>query len=592
MNKKTLVFGLIIFLLTIQYAFATQDIFYRKVENAKLAGALITGLADVNISFYDAATSGASFYNETIADVNFTSGEAFLTLDGDKTNLDFSSQYWIEMKVNTTTFDRQKVGSYGFCLLSNSSILDADTIAFTGVNSTVILNSSGTLQINQTTFDAKYLDDTDTDTTYNSDEIYIYESSDVFYLNETAMNATIGVLDTDTNTFNSSGEKIAAVNATIGTLTMNISCNNIVDGSDADFCADADTGAASGNSSGEMIFAVNNTIGTLTMNVSCNSIVDGSGDDLCTVADTDTDTIAFTGVNNSVVTNVSGVLNINQSFFDGLYLDDTDTTYDSDEIYIYESSDVFYLNETALNATVEALDTDTDTNTYNSSGEMVETINKTVGTFTMNLSCSNVVDETGDDLCTVADTDTDTIAFTGTNLSVILNNSGSLGINQTTFDSLYLDDTDTTYDSDETYIYESSDVFYLNETALNATIGVLDTDTYNSSTDMVETINKTGGTYMINVSISTDLVCTDCITGTEIAELTDADVSNTLTCSVLTDDDTYALTASAETFDENVVFAKNITIENIHGESDASHYITNNATCWIFKADTATLNIC
>lgn len=39
----------------------------------------------------------------------------------------------------------------------------------------------------------------------------------------------------------------------------------------------------------------------------------------------------------------------------------------------------------------------------------------------------------------------------------------------------------------------------------------------------------------------------------------DNEVSDTLTCSILIDDDTYATTGSAETFDEDVTFAKNIT---------------------------------
>ncbi len=66
---------------------------------------------------------------------------------------------------------------------------------------------------------------------------------------------------------------------------------------------------------------------------------------------------------------------------------------------------------------------------------------------------------------------------------------------------------------------------------------------------------------------ASDLSCSDCITGVEIAELTDADISNTLTCSILTDDDTYALTGSAETFDELVTFTKNITGTNINANA-------------------------
>jgi len=158
---------------------------------------------------------------------------------------------------------------------------------------------------------------------------------------------------------------------------------------------------------------------------------------------------------------------------------------------------------------------------------------------------------------------------------------------------------------------------------------ITDTNTYNSSVEMRNAVNITGAYYNFNVSCqnisgsasdlctltdttggnstmeirdavnisaqydfyASDLICNDRIDGTEIAELTDADISNTLTASTwdgetsqadlnvnssnywdaldspsdinaadITDDDTYATTASSETFDENIAFAKNITL--------------------------------
>ncbi len=104
---------------------------------------------------------------------------------------------------------------------------------------------------------------------------------------------------------------------------------------------------------------------------------------------------------------------------------DTDTTYNADEVSIYESANVFYLNESRNNATIIAI---TD----------------------------------------ARDTDTDTLwPINGT---VLENQTGTLGIVKSFFDTAYLDNVDTTYNSDEVGIYESANVFYLNETRNNATI--------------------------------------------------------------------------------------------------------------------------
>ena len=55
-------------------------------------------------------------------------------------------------------------------------------------------------------------------------------------------------------------------------------------------------------------------------------------------------------------------------------------------------------------------------------------------------------------------------------------------------------------------------------------------NTFNSSADITAVVNITDSYWDI---ITKDLFCTDCLTGTEIAELTDADISDTLTSSNL-----------------------------------------------------------
>ena len=115
------------------------------------------------------------------------------------------------------------------------------------------------------------------------------------------------------------------------------------------------------------------------------------------------------------------------------------------------------------------------------------------------------------------------------NTTVLQNESGTLGIVLSFFTNMfYLKSNPLGFFSSEGNLTDLLDNNY-------ADIAVVDTDT-----------NITG--------------CTDCIDGTEISVLTDADISNTLTASILTDDDTYALTASAETFDEDITFSKDVVV--------------------------------
>lgn len=87
----------------------------------------------------------------------------------------------------------------------------------------------------------------------------------------------------DTNTWNSTTDMVNAINSTTGTFNINISCSNIVGGSDADYCADGG-GSGSGNSSAGW----NNNTGVQTqtgllVNVTDNDVVISSGYKVCLV---------------------------------------------------------------------------------------------------------------------------------------------------------------------------------------------------------------------------------------------------------------------------------------------------------------------
>jgi len=114
---------------------------------------------------------------------------------------------------------------------------------------------------------------------------------------------------------------------------------------------------------------------------------------------------------------------------------------------------------------------------------------------------------------------------------------------------------------------------------------VTDTDTANTTAEMITAINQSDYYYQIKAK---DLTCTNCLTGTEIAELTDADISNTLTCSVLTDDNTY-VTVAGDTMTGDLKFNDNINATFGTGD-DVDQYF--NATCLIIAGPTSTLEIC
>ena len=139
--------------------------------------------------------------------------------------------------------------------------------------------------------------------------------------------------------------------------------------------------------------------------------------------------------------------------------------------------------------------------------------------------------------------------------------------------------TDTSNTTDEIFGVCNNDTFApLNEplwsgnySALNATWST-DTDTSNTTAQMQAAVNATVY-YQFQARNATDLICTNCIGGTEIAELADADVSNTLTCSIMDLD--------ASTF-SNTMGGGNITADSLSGTqiaelTDAD--ISNTLTC-------------
>ena len=267
--------------------------------------------------------------------------------------------------------------------------IDTDTNTWWSIISTYLYNNSGSLDVNETklnaTIDARA--DVDTNTWWSIVTTYLYNNSGSLDINETKLNATISALDTDTNT-------------QIGNCSADQSCINILyDSNASDFVAPGDCGV------GE--YVVNIT----SAGVEC-ATPSGSGD--------------ITAVNTA-----------------GAYLTGGA---DSGAISLL-------LNETKLNATISALDTDTNTQIGNCSSDQ---------------SCSNILYDSN--ASTFMDnTDAQTLSFSGDNITI----SGGNEIDISGIDT----DTDTWWDIITTYLYNNSGSLDINETKLNATISALDTDT-------------------------------------------------------------------------------------------------------------------
>jgi len=109
----------------------------------------------------------------------------------------------------------------------------------------------------------------------------------------------------------------------------------------------------------------NNDVGFVT-NISMNksidcSNIDGATSNLCTIVDTDTQIPKWI-IDNDYLDNVSDVLTFDETLLNAtIDARDSDTTYSESDDYLTLSGEVFGFSETLLNATIAALDTDTNT---------------------------------------------------------------------------------------------------------------------------------------------------------------------------------------------------------------------------------------
>ncbi len=252
-------------------------------------------------------------------------------------------------------------------------------------------------------------------------------------------------------------------------------------------------------------------------------------------------------------------INVTQIKVNDTILEDTDTTYDSDNTFISESSDVFSLNKTYSYLNLNANNSATATSLVANGG------NCGAGEYPLGVDTSGAVES-----CTDATTEID---------SAISTHAGD--------------------DDSHQALVTLTGQDYLTLSTQQITMGEIEPDDLASSDFGDFTCD--GNTCSLDDSFQPlESTLTDIADGTINENLVntanpwaDNEVSDTLTCSILTDDDTYALTGSVETFDENVVFSKNITVENVKFEQNTSvGWSSNSSGCLIGTGATATLYIC
>lgn len=580
------------------------------------------GTYNVTSKYFTASEGGSPIYTET-REATIESG--YFGTYVNFTITDKNSTFYIEPEINNTNYTRVKYTPAAQCVYASiwdgetsQSLLNTNHSTYSdylgGYSSSdyqmVLQNCSSSDQyiwkINQNG-SVTCAGDSNTDTTYNSDETFIYENSDVFYYNNTY--AYFYANSNSSNYWDGYNTPSDLENLTL------VSCHNITGSPDTDFCTDLDTtytnvsfntysipgniSCSRVNGSASNLCTLTDTDTTYTNssfntysipgNVSCDRI-NGTTSDLCTLVDTtggNSTEQMIAAVNNTAL-NGSNFVSIPCSslIFDsgvgsasicdgddaagaGSY-DLNITADDSGEVVITDSEILIIaggndINTTASGNTITINSEVIDTDTYNSTQQMVDAVNNTFGLFNItvnNLTCTDCLSGTQIALLTDADISDTLTASTwdgetsqgdlnvnssgkwdnidSYNTTVFyIDSSSNLGILEAPFDGWYIQLTDS-FGGDVSGTYDAITV--VDSSHLHNWVNI--TDRWLFLSNFTDDLDYT--TKNVNSSGYWDAL----------------DDPSDINAGDITDDDTYATTASAETFDENVAFSKNITLQD------------------------------
>ena len=224
------------------------------------------------------------------------------------------------------------------------------------------------------------------------------------------------------------------------------------------------------------------------------SITESQISDLVHTTDTDTQWNISTS---KFLENVSGRLTLNQTLLNATVdARDADTTYTEADAYLNIVATVFDFNESLLNITIDARDADT-TYENNTGLSLVGTNFSLFLGYRLPQGCGNgqipeynTTSLAWDCAADTAGSITDTV-WNITTSSFFANVSGRLTLNQTLLNATVdARDADTTYTEADAYLDIAATVFDFNETLLNITIDARDADTtYTSLSEFTDDIN-------------------------------------------------------------------------------------------------------
>lgn len=325
------------------------------------------------------------------------------------------------------------------------------------------------------------IDARDSDTTYNSDEIYIYENSNTFYMNETKLNSTITNLAGNSYT---AGDYLY-----LDSYEFNLNetdLNNTIlsydewnqSGTDV-FTANTNSDVGIGTTNPTYELDIQRAAGVQSI-----ARIYGDGPNIILQSAT-TDHASRPGItiwDNSVF-NFQGDDHADQEFD---FFSKIAATRTYDAIFKTFGSGTGWTQYLSFkhDGTKAIINANEGNITMLTDNALALTLSTDKNLHIIN----NITMNGGDLVCTGSNGECSGTSYTAGNYLYLNGNEFNLNETQlnTTIDAR---DTDTTYNSDEIYIYESANVFYLNETKLNATIEALDDDTYHTHDQNLNTTN-------------------------------------------------------------------------------------------------------
>ena len=426
------------------------DWFNATVTNQYLNGTFYPSLSDT----FDIGSSTTK-WNYVYANY-FVGSMDWSNLTNLPTNLDTDSTNDL---ITTTNFGGDVTGTYNNLQINNDSVnlhwdnitnkptnLDTDStdditttnIGNQNVNSSDYwdnYNTPSEISVSTLINDAGYItlaNVTDTNTQKGSIGPYLYNDTSDIYFNDTKLNETIELLDDDTTYSNGTG-----INQSGTVFSIDL-----------------------GYFQGLFIESGSNVIGDTEINYTEVTLNDFTNDAGFITSYTNT----HWSINRTSLQNQSGILGVNETWLDGKYAQITDLFSESwndltdipagfsDNI----DNDTTYTNLSEFNNDVGFITSYIDTNTNCSVDGSCENIvyeselNYTVDTDTTYSHLSNFTDNLGDRGYTHLSNFTDDLGYVDTNThweineTVLDNQSGTLGINSTYFNLIYINDDETT----------------------------------------------------------------------------------------------------------------------------------------------------